>query len=153
MTAAVSRTARASSRAAVTAFGVIVLAAIALGLLSAGGNDSPRAVAGAVPAGFPVPADAQLQSAGDVVAFSVPGRLAEVEAFFGNRLPPAGWAVQDTWEGTDPHGLATKGFMLEHEGETGAISFTPQQDGRVLVHLNMSQPTYRDTQSGMGQGP
>ena len=125
---------------------------------SSGAATSGPAPADVLPAGFPVPADAQLvdQGAGDpgagVVTLTVPGTAAEVVAFYADELPSAGWTTEP-WEGTNPYGQATSGLVLRQDGEEGALSATDGENGRVLVQINLHQPVSpTEPSASMGGG-
>ena len=123
---------------------VTVVAATQLGS-SSGAVTSGPAPADVLPAGFPVPADAQVvgQGAGEpgagVITMTVPGTAADVVAFYTDQLPSAGWTTEP-WEGTNPYGQATSGLVLRQDGKEGALSATDGEDGRVLVQINLNQP-------------
>lgn len=98
-----------------------------------------------LPAGFPVPANAELltQGVGDpsagVITLSVEAPAEDVVAFYADQLPSAGW-ITEPWEGTDPYGAPTRGLVLRKDGDEGALSATDGDDGRSIVQINLNQP-------------
>lgn len=123
---------------------VAIVAATQLGS-SSGAAPSGPAPADILPAGFPVPADAQVVDQGvsdpgaGVITMTVPGTAAEVVAFYADQLPSAGWTTEP-WEGTNPYGQQTSGLVLRQDGKEGALSATDGEDGRALVQINLNQP-------------
>src|SRR5688572_22202972 len=144
---------RATSPAAAwQAFAVIVLGAIVVGVLATTvGTSADTSVRDALPEGFPVPSGAELLNKGDSVTLSVPGSLEDVKSFYSESLPPAGWEVTDTWKGTDPNNFPTTGLVIAGNDKPGAVAFTEgEDDGRVLVRVNLTQPRYKTKMDGMG---
>lgn len=72
--------------------------------------------------------------------------MQEVTDFYQRELPEIDWNVVQDWQGNDPHGTATSGFVIEHAGRTGAIAFTGKDDA-VVVRINLNQPTVRETEA------
>lgn len=103
------------------------------------------APADVLPAGFPVPAGAQIVSeaaaepGAGVVTLTVPAAGEELVAFYREHLPRSGW-ITEPWEGTNPYGQATQGLVITRDGEEGALSVTDDEDGRAIVQINLNQP-------------
>lgn len=126
------------------------LAAVALVLpfivaCTAGTNAQGPTPAELLPDRFPVPQGAQTvtlpgASAPSVVTLRVPQPGNDVVGFYATQLPAAGWEVEQ-WEGTGPTGDPTSGFIIERDGETGALSVTAADDDNAIVQINMHQPT------------
>lgn len=140
------------------ALGVVLAIVVAMAactqMASGSGVTSGPAPADVLPAGFPVPHQAQVVDQGGsdpgagVITLSVPGTPEDVVAFYRERLPEAGWRT-DPWEGTDPYGQATQGLVITNDDEEGALSVTAGEDGHAIVQINLNQPV-SPTEAGAG---
>jgi hypothetical protein len=124
----------------------IVVAMVACSQLgSPSGAASGPAPADVLPAGFAVPAGAQVVSQGaaepgaGVITLQVPATADAVVAFYREHLPKSGW-ITEPWEGTNPYGQATQGLVLNKDGKEGALSVTDGEDGTATVQINLNQP-------------
>jgi hypothetical protein len=109
-----------------------------------------------LPEGFPIPAGAQVINGdvagpGGVVTLRVPDDPESVVSFYAERLPESGWTLEE-WNGTDPFGDSTKGFVLTREDENGALSVKANDDGTSQVQVNMNQPVSPSEGGGHGMG-
>ena len=126
---------------------IVAVLVVMLALSAAGGSGGEQAAAPGefLPEGFPVAPGAQLVTPdggppGSVITMSVPGTADETVAFYGERLPQAGWTTEP-WEGVDPFGDLAKGFIITKGDASGALSVTPGENERATVQVNMNQPT------------
>lgn len=137
----------------------IVVAMVACTQMASGSGaeSSGPAPADVLPAGFPIPHQAEVVDQGaelpegapdaGVVTLSVPGGSEAIVDFYRERLPEGGWRTEP-WEGTDPYGQAAQGLVINRDGEEGALSVTAGEDGRSTVQINLHQPV-SPTEPGM----
>ena len=139
-----------------------VLLAIIVAMVTCSQATAPAGSAGGpppaevLPEGFPVPAGAQVINGdvagpGGVVTLRVPDDAEGVVSFYADRLPDSGWTLEE-WDGTDPFGDATQGFILTREDEAGALSVKANEDGTSQVQVNMNQPVSPTEGGGHGMG-
>ena len=134
----------------------IIVAMVACSQVAPSSRADGPAPADVLPAGFPVPADAQVvgqaveQPAAGVVTLSVPATPDELIAFYEEHLPESGWTT-DPWEGTNPFGQPAQGLVITKDGDEGALSITQAEDGRATVEINLVQPV-SPTEGGAGMG-
>jgi hypothetical protein len=142
-------------RAATWMSHAVVAATTALLFACGGGSDGSPSVASLLPDNFPVPAEARvIEAPGEgkgVVTLGVPGPTDEVLSFYERELPAQDWKL-DPWEGTDPFGKPTGGFIMERGAQTAALSVTEADDGSVELQLNFHQPTQPKPGEGHGGG-
>jgi hypothetical protein len=124
----------------------ILVAMVACSQLgSESGEASGPAPADVLPAGFAIPAGAQVVSQGEaepgsgVITLQVPATADDLVTFYRQHLPKSGW-ITEPWEGTNPYGQATQGLVLNNDGKEGALSVTDGEDGTATVQINLNQP-------------
>jgi hypothetical protein len=126
-------------------------------LLLAGctGDGEPAEVSAAVgalpdsfPDDFPLPPDSTLTSTGDAPTLHVDASVEDVQAFYADALPEAGWVIVSDWDGVDISGDPTIGFTFERGEELGVLSISDGEDQAVL-RINLQQP-FNDPNRGMG---
>jgi hypothetical protein len=130
-----------------------VLLALAVAACSGGGEPTVAALPAGVlpedfPTDFPLPPDAHVTSRGDSVVMTVDSSPEEVSEFLARWLPATGWETVEEWEGVDPQGAPTSGWLIEKGEDNGVVAVVATGDATV-VHVNLAQP-YWNPQRGMG---
>jgi hypothetical protein len=118
----------------------LVSVVTALLLAGCGGQQAQVTLPEGFPEDFPVPSDASGGPVGPVLTLEVPRSAEIVHEYYREALTEAGWTVTDGWEGKDPHGRPSTGFMVERGEAGGAVAITESARGKALVQANFDQP-------------
>jgi hypothetical protein len=129
---------------------------------SAAAQDAPATSSGVLPdsfpADFPLPPEASVTSSGDSVTMTTTATADAVHAFYDEFLRTSDWTVVQDWDGVDPAGAATQGWVIERAEEEGVVAITETEEGGAVVRVNFNQPA-NDPNRGMNaprggaQGP
>jgi hypothetical protein len=99
------------------------------------------------PADFPLPPDATVASTGDALTLHVDDSVDDVNAFYADELPAAGWTITQSWDGVDAVGAPAIGFTFEREEEVGVLSIS-EVDDLTTLRINLHHPL-NDPNRGM----